>query len=923
MSSLAPEAERALRSCLASDSVRTDLLTRTAFAPDASLYWYLPQAVVFPLTIAEIQQLFAWSRTYRVPLTFRAAGTSLSGQAVTDGILVEVRRNWQRWQILDGGQRVWSQPGVCAGLINEHLRPYWRRLGPDPASIAICTVGGIVANNASGMCCGTRDTAYRTLDSLVAVLPNGLVLDTALPDADNLLREKAPEIAEGLLRLRQHVLSTPGLCQRIEQKYQLKNTVGYSLNALIDFDSPAAILAHLLVGSEGTLGFIAEVVLRTVPDPPLRLTGFAVFDSPEAACSTVPALRDLGADAVELLDSASLRSINGRPGIPEGLATFPPTAAALLFEYQRFAWSELQECQQETERLFAATPLVRLLVLTTDEQQRAHLWEARRSLYPLVAARRPIGTTPISEDIAVPLEALPETVRHLQKLFTHYGYPDTVIFGHAKDGNLHFVLPQPLQTPADVERYAQLMDDVVALVLQFGGSLKAEHGTGRNMAPFVRAEWGDEAYELMWHIKRLFDPDGLLNPDVILSQREQLHVRNLKQLPRLDSDADRCMECGFCESVCPSRTTTLTPRQRIALLRYLPRPHEPTWWYEVVETCATDGLCQLRCPVGIDTGALVRKLREQSRPALVRSSVQLAAQNFSAVEATTRLALQAGHTAARFMRAHRLQRLTERLNRWSRGALPKWDPSLRSPLPQSRATPPPPDSALFFLSCPARWTGTPELLALPELAQRCGEPLMLFPDNHRFCCGLLFASKGFPEAAAVALERLGNALHRYRARLLVVEGSSCAHWLRSHADRLPIPVVDSAEFSSTLLPRLSPRRRKQAIFLHIPCSARRMGIEPAILQLAQSCAETVLTNPTPECCAAAGDLWLRHPEVARDAGQRILSILEGFPVQPESGHSTNPPCEMLLQALSGFPWSSLTSLLIWAASPVAAQTPVE
>ncbi|MCS7170241.1 MAG: (Fe-S)-binding protein, partial [Candidatus Kapabacteria bacterium] len=364
-------------------------------------------------------------------------------------------------------------------------------------------------------------------------------------------------------------------------------------------------------------------------------------------------------------------------------------------------------------------------------------------------------------------------------------------------------------------------------------------------------------------------------------------------------------------------------RQRIALLRYLPRSHEPTWWYAVVETCATDGLCRLRCPVGIDTGALVSKLRRQASPALARLSAHLGAQHFGVVEATTRFALRAGHAAARLLGAQRLQRLTERFNRWSRGALPRWDPNLRSPLPRQKAVLPPPDSVLFFLSCPARWTGTPELLALPELARRCGEPLMPFPDNHHFCCGLLFASKGFSEAAAVALERLSNALHRYRARLVVVEGSSCSHWLRSHADCLPIPVMDSAEFGSALLPRLSLRRRRRAIFLHIPCSARRMGIEPALLQLAQSCAETVLTTPTPECCAAAGDLWLHHPEVARDAGQRILSVLEGLPVQPESGHSTNPPCEMLLQALSGFPWSPLTSLLVWAASPVAVQIPAE
>ncbi len=921
MEELSPQAEQALRAGLLPEQVHTEVLTRYAFASDASLYWYVPQAVVFPRTIADVLHLFAWSRSYKVPLTFRAAGTSLSGQAVTEGVLVEVRRYWQRWEILDGGRRIRSQPGVRAGVLNEHLRPYWRRLGPDPASVAVCTIGGIVANNASGMCCGTRQTAYRTLDSLVLVLPNGLVLDTALPEADRLLWEHSPELAEGLLRIRQHILSSPGLSERIRRKYQLKNTVGYSLNAFLDYDAPAQILAHLMVGSEGTLGFLAEIVLRTVPDPPLRVTGFALFPTPEAACQTVIQLRELGADAVEILDAASLRSFCSSANME--LPPLPPTATALLFEYQRFAWSELQECQRETTIALRSVPLLQPLLLTSEGAPQ--LWEARRSLYPAVAARRPPGTTPISEDIAVPLEALAETLTQLRHLLQRHGYADAVIFGHAKDGNLHFVLPQPLMGPEDTERYAAFIDEIVALVLSHGGSLKAEHGTGRNMAPFVRTEWGDEAYELMWQLKQLIDPDGILNPDVILSRRERIHIQQLKQLPITGSEVDRCMECGFCEPVCPSRSLTLTPRQRLVLLRRASSLSHHLWRYALLDTCATDSLCHLHCPIGIDTGEVVRTLRRQLPPTVMHRGAGFLAQHFAAVDTAVRLLLLTGRSAARLVGAERFQTISARLHRWSNGRLPLWQPTLRSPLPRwSAGLATEGASTVLFPSCPSRWAGSPELLLLPEVARRAGLELQWFPAAERFCCGLLFASKGLPQAAAIALKHFQDALTRLRPQTLVVEGSSCTQWLKSHTAAGTPTIVDSTEFLVQLLPHLSLPHRRPAILLHIPCSARLMGTTEHLRRLAHACAEQVLSASTAECCGAAGDRWLFLPELAQSAIQHIVQAWRSLSADlPPEGYSSNPPCEMALECFTGLRWRSLSSLLVWAVGLAAPQNPTE
>jgi len=182
--SLPPDA---LRTALVRIAEEERVLTRpielVAFAADASFYRLVPQAVVLSQSVREIQELFRFSREVRIPLTFRAAGTSLSGQALTDGILVEVARYWRRVQVEDGGKKVRVQPGVIGGYVNLVLRPYRAKLGPDPASINACMMGGILANNSSGMCCGVTQNAYHTLDSLKFVLPSGTSIDTADPNA--------------------------------------------------------------------------------------------------------------------------------------------------------------------------------------------------------------------------------------------------------------------------------------------------------------------------------------------------------------------------------------------------------------------------------------------------------------------------------------------------------------------------------------------------------------------------------------------------------------------------------------------------------------------------------------------------------------------------------------------------------------------
>ena len=938
-----------LESLLSRIIPRERLLTRpidlVAYACDASFYRLIPQAVILADGTAEVQALLALSQQYRIPLTFRAAGTSLSGQSITDGILVETARHWKSIKVEEDGLKIRVQPGVIGAHANRILVSYGAKIGPDPASINTCMIGGILSNNSSGMCCGVEQNAYHTLESLTFILPSGRSFNTALPDADERFRQLEPALAQGLLELKARIAGDPVLPKRIRDKYRMKNTVGYSLNAFLDYEKPIEIFRHLMIGAEGTLGFIAEAVLRTVPDLPVKYTGLLFFPSLHAACAAIEPFRQAGAKALELMDRAALRCVEKQPGVPANVATLPPEAAGLLAEFQCREEAGRAGLESAAREGVEGLQLLDPPVFTHDSSRQALLWKVRSGLFPSVGAVRKSGTTAIIEDVLFPLPRLADAAVDLTRLFSRHGYHEAIIFGHAKDGNLHFVIAQSFNQQTSIDQYARFMDDVVSLVVdRYDGALKAEHGTGRNMAPFVETEWGAEAYAIMRRLKELADPAGLLNPGVILNANPQAHLKDLKTLPTVEEVIDKCTECGFCEPHCPSRNLTRTPRQRIVVRREMERLRQAgdsadrlnslarDFVYDGLETCAVDGLCATACPVSINTGDLTRHLRAQRHSQFSRWLALLIAKNFATVEKGVRVGLRVGN----HMQALLGDRPVTSLSRLARAVLRSLIPLWLTPMPKPPRVPLPTTRqegafAVYFPSCLTRTmgrlpdesgSGSPAE-ALLVVSQRAGKPLWIPSQIVGLCCATPFSSKGYREAHLWMANKTVESLWNWTGQgklPVVIDTSVCTHGLKSckpflsteNAARFErLQILDSVELAADyLLSQLVIRRRERCTVLHPVCSLVEMNLTAKFERIARACSDKVVTPISAGCCAFAGDRGWLFPELTASATEQ--EAREARSAGADGFYSSSRTCEIGLSRASGQVYRSYLFLLEWA-----------
>ena len=909
-----------------------DPLHTLAYGTDASFYRLIPKMVIRAKNEREVSLILSESSKLEIPVTFRAAGTSLSGQAISDSVLVIAGSHWKNYNISENGHEIRLQPGLTGGCANALLAPYGRKIGPDPASINAAMIGGIAANNASGMCCGTAENSYKTVAGMRIIMANGTVLDTSDQASKDAFCNSHPEFISDLANLARSAKDNIILAQRISRKYKMKNTTGYSLNALIDFSDPFDIIGHLMIGSEGTLGFISEITYKTVIEHPCKASSLMIFPDIEKACMAVSLLKSTPVSAVELIDRAGLRSVENEKGMPEFLRLLHSNVCALLVETVGENKVEINSNIEIIRNSLESIPVERAVTFTDIPSEYELLWKIRKGLFPSVGAMRKTGTTVIIEDVAFPVPSLADATSDLQKLLKKYRYDEAVIFGHALEGNLHFVFTQDFNKQEEIDRYGKLMSEVSDLVIhKYDGSLKAEHGTGRNMAPFVELEWGKEAYQLMKDIKHIFDPLTILNPGVILNADPEIHLRNLKPIPSASEIIDKCTECGFCEPNCVSADMTLTPRQRIVVHREIMSlansGHEPhiaaslakSFEYDGNETCATDGLCAVSCPVKIDTGKLIKKLRSEQVFSGQHRAI-LIADRMSLVTAAARKALSVINFFHAVLGTSVLRGISGGLRKISGNKTPYWNPFMPTGARTIKVNMELKSDNLrkvvYFPSCINRSMGVSrdhkDDLQLSEkmtdLLHKGGYDV-IYPENmNNLCCGMAFLSKGYTEAGEKKSGELEAALlkaSRNGEYPVLCDMSPCLFTMKENM-KSNLKLYEPVEFiTEYLLPHLNINPIDEAITVFPVCSMKKMGLDGKLAELAMKCAKKVIVADT-NCCGFAGDRGFTYPELNKHGLRNLKTQL---PETVKHGYSTSRTCEIGLSLNTGISHKSIVYLV--------------
>ncbi len=609
-----------------------DDVTRAIYSTDASLYRMMPSAVVFPKQSEDVVQTIRTAAKFGIPILARGAGTSLAGQTVTSGVVVDCSRHMNRVLEVNAKQR-WArvQPGIVLDNLNDFLSFYQLFFPPDVATSSRATVGGMIGNNSAG----SRSISYgKTVDHVIAlkvVLATGEVLEFNAKSASELSELCARKDREGQV-YKQVLEIVESNIREIRRRYPqvLRRVGGYNLDYLIE--SSDFNLSQLLTGAEGTLGFVIEAKVNLVPIPKARAVAIPHFRTLVAALQSVEAILRHKPSAVEILDSHTIDLASQNPAVANLCRQFVRGRPRALLIVE-FSGDDPAEIREKVE-LVAGDQVLRResyyvhRCMSRGEQQ--SVWTVRKNaLGVLLSMRGDAKPLPFIEDAAIPIPHLSAYIQQILKVCEDLER-DVALYAHASVGVLHVRPILNLKQPEDVEILQKISQHSFDLVRQYGGAWSGEHGDGLVRSYKNREFFGDQLYEAFRAIKRIFDPAGLMNPGKVVDSPAM--TQNLRIGPHYGTDfpetffrfqefggfdraIEMCTGVGHCRktlegTMCPSYMVTRdeehSTRGRANALRSAiagelgAGAFTSQRLYEVLDLCLECKACKSECPSNVD-----------------------------------------------------------------------------------------------------------------------------------------------------------------------------------------------------------------------------------------------------------------------------------------------------------------------------------